>query len=89
MPEVVCSNRLVVRRRWRYHPHMTSKAPRALSGRASQFRGKIRNRPVVITLTPEGHAGLAAGVTRTGLSRPDYIESLIRKDNRSTVDLQP
>lgn len=53
-----------------------------LSGRASLYRGKIRSRPVVLTLTPDGHEGLAAGSEREKLSKPDYIEDLIRKDNK-------
>ncbi len=37
-----------------------------------------------ITFTPEGHAALARGMTRTGLSRADYLEFLVRRADRST-----
>lgn len=49
-----------------------------LSGPRSRYRGKVR-RPIVVTFTPEGHAALAEGTRRTGLSRADYIESLLRR----------
>jgi hypothetical protein len=49
-----------------------------LSGPRSRYRGKIR-RPVVLTFTPEGHAALMDGMLRTGLSRSDYIEYLLRR----------
>lgn len=58
------------------------RAPK-LPGRPSRFRGKVRGRPVVITLTPEGHAALAAGRDRTRLTAADYIESLLRRDARA------
>lgn len=53
-----------------------------MSGPKARFRGKLRDRPFAITLTPEGHAALAAGTTRTGLSRADYIETLLRDADR-------
>lgn len=50
-----------------------------LTGPPAKYRGKVRKRPVVITLTPDGHAALATGLLETGLSLPDYIETLIRR----------
>lgn len=50
-----------------------------LTGRRARYRGKLRERPIVITLTPEGHAALVAGTSRTGLSRADYLELLVRR----------
>lgn len=49
-----------------------------LTGPPARYRGKVR-RPIVVTFTPEGHAALAEGVRRTGLSRADYLELLLRK----------
>jgi hypothetical protein len=49
-----------------------------LSGPRSRYRGKVR-RPIVLTFTPEGHSALAEGTRRTGLSRADYVEFLLRR----------
>lgn len=49
-----------------------------LRGPRARFRGKV-NRPIAIKLTPDGHAALTEGTSRTGLSRPDYIELLLRR----------
>jgi hypothetical protein len=46
-----------------------------ITGPRARYRGKVR-KPVVLTFTPEGHSALAEG---TGLSKADYIESLLRK----------
>lgn len=55
---------------------------RKLVGPRAKYRGKVR-RPLVLTLTPEGHAALAVGRRRAGgLSRADYIESLLRGASR-------
>jgi hypothetical protein len=51
---------------------------RRLTGRPSRYRGKVRT-PVVFTMTPEGHAALALGVQKTGLTKPDYLEMLVRR----------
>lgn len=61
---------------------MPARQPR-LSGPRARYRGKLRDRPIVITLTPEGHAALAAGVRRRRLSRSDYIEELLRRAESS------
>lgn len=66
-------------------PRERRRSRASISGPVSVYRGKLRERPVVITLTPEGHAALAEGMRRTGMSKPDYIESLIRKDNPATT----
>jgi hypothetical protein len=49
-----------------------------ITGPRARYRGKVR-KPVVLTFTPEGHSALAEGTQRTGLSKADYIESLLRK----------
>ena len=49
-----------------------------LTGPKSYFRGKVA-RSVSLMLTPQGHAALASALARTGLSRSDYIELLIRR----------
>lgn len=54
-----------------------------LGGRPSHYRGKLADRPIVISLTPEGHAALAHGVRVSGLSRADYIERLLRRKKKS------
>ncbi len=51
---------------------------RALPGRASLFRGKIRM-PVSLTLTPDHHAKVRRNMQRLGLSRSDFIGLLIEK----------
>jgi hypothetical protein len=48
-------------------------------GAKSVYRGKRRDLAVVITLTDQGLADLAWGVESSGLSKPDYIERLIRR----------
>lgn len=58
---------------------MPSTPAKKLTGRPSKFRGKVRTRPVVITLTPVGHECLANGMTNTTLSTADYIELLLRR----------
>lgn len=57
-------------------------AKKKLTGRSARYRGKLNDRPIVVSLTPEGHAALADGVSRTGLSRSDYIETLLRRARR-------
>ena len=54
-------------------------APKKLSGRPSRYRGKVRERPIVMTMTPDGHTALAEGQMVTGDSIPDYIETLVRE----------
>lgn len=61
---------------------MPTHQPR-LSGPKSLFRGKVRGRRLSLKLTPEGHAALAEGATRTGLSPSDYVELLLRHDARA------
>jgi hypothetical protein len=46
-------------------------------GRKAKFRGKNRSRPIQLYLTDGGLDALDRGCTRTGLSRPDYVETLI------------
>jgi hypothetical protein len=52
---------------------------RRMTGPKARYRGKLRERPIALTLTAEGHAALTAGTAATGLSRSDYIESLLRR----------
>lgn len=59
-----------------------------LSGPRARYRGKVRT-PVVVTFTPEGHAALAEGTRRTGLSRADYLELLLRRARSRHQDDQP
>lgn len=61
--------------------------PPKLTGRPSRYRGKVRGRPISLSLTPDGHAALAVVVQRTGLSRADAIEQLLRRSaaQQSTV----
>jgi hypothetical protein len=53
-----------------------------MRGPRSRYRGKLRARPLSILLTPEGHAALVQGCDRTGLSRSDFIEQLVRRSSR-------
>lgn len=50
---------------------------RALTGPASLFRGKLREKPVSITLTRQHHAKLRAATERLELTRSDVIALLI------------
>jgi hypothetical protein len=56
-----------------------------MRGPRARFRGKLRARPLSILLTPEGHAALAQGCDRTGLSRSDFIEQLVRASDRTST----
>lgn len=51
-----------------------------LTGPRARFRGKVRERVLTFALTPAGTAALDARLAATGLSRSDYLESLIRDD---------
>jgi hypothetical protein len=54
----------------------------AITGPKSKFRGKLRgSRTMSITFTPAGHEALARGQERMNMSRPDYLEYLVRKDD--------
>lgn len=52
----------------------------ALMGRPTRYRGKDRSNPVFMALTSEARAHLTEQATRLGLSKPDYVEGLIRGD---------
>jgi hypothetical protein len=54
--------------------------PHQLTGPRARYRGKDRARVLTFALTPAGNAALAARLAATGLSRSDYLESLIRAD---------
>ncbi len=49
-------------------------------GRPSIYPGKRRDRPVQVALTNEGLDALDAGVERTGYSKANYIERLLREE---------
>ena len=55
------------------------------SGPHALFRPKERRRVLSFVLTAEGNAALAARLAATGLSRSDYLESLIRRDLTETM----
>lgn len=59
-------------------PRRTRKRPeRKMSGPKNLFRGKVRQ-PISIALTKFGHRLMTRHVKRTGMSRSDYVESLLR-----------
>jgi hypothetical protein len=49
-----------------------------LSGRPSRYQPKNRNKTISVALTDEGRELLDEQRATHGLSRPDYIESLVR-----------
>lgn len=60
-------------------PPTTSRSKAGVGPRAL-YRPKLRERTLTFALTADGHAALAARLAATGLSRSDYLESLIRAD---------
>ena len=50
---------------------------RRISGPRAVYRHKVRA-PVSLLLTPEGHSIMGAELLRTGYSRSDYFEKLLR-----------
>ena len=50
-------------------------------GRRSKYRPKNRERPIQIYMTDEGFQALERGCERMGLSRPDFIERLVRQSD--------
>ena len=52
---------------------------RKMPGAASLFRGKVRNSPVTVTLTPDHHTKVKRNMRRLGLTRADLIALLIDK----------
>lgn len=57
-----------------------SEPQRRMSGVACRYRGKDRNNPLTVNLTPDARRMLDAALAATGQSRADYVEHLIRKD---------
>lgn len=51
------------------------------TGPKTLYPGKDRGRPVVVSMTPAGHKALERGMRRRRLSRPDYLEQLVREDD--------
>ncbi len=60
-----------------------------LSGRPSLYRGKVQQ-PLVVKLTPEGHAALAEGLRGNPDCRTsaDYVEKLLRRAVRRPVKVR-
>lgn len=50
-------------------------------GRPSVFPGKRRDKPVQVALTTEGLNALDRGIERTGYSKANYIEKLLRDED--------
>lgn len=53
--------------------------PKSLRGRVSLFRGKVRGRPLTVTLTKRHWALLDAAAARLVLTRADLVGLLIAK----------
>lgn len=59
----------------------TTSRPPPTGGWPCVYHGKLR-RPYTFTLTQEGTDRMIEDLERTGLSRGDYLEALIRKYGR-------
>lgn len=55
--------------------------PAKMTGIACQYRGKDREHPTTICLTPDGRRFLDEDARRLGKSRADHVEHLIRKEH--------
>lgn len=58
-----------------------------LSGPRARFRHKVRS-PVSLLLTQQGHDRMQQELTRTGLSRSDYFETLLHEHGHEVRPIQ-
>lgn len=56
-----------------------------LVGRPTVYPGKRRDKPVQVALTDEGLTALERGCRRTGYSKANYIERLLREEEARAV----